>query len=220
MIITRRKPIEDILAMLGDGKKIALVGCASCAASCQTGGEKELAEMKAFLEERGFEVVATVLPGECCHKMLVKKELKVLKNTGCEQLVGMTNPTFTMFEPADILYDGDTLSIEDLIYSYYLPDFGMEHRWDWEKIDLILVVNREEVSRVEEGPWRQPDEDGVSPGGLAHILHARFPVTDLQEGDDIRLYIDVELSSGITARVWLMAMALVDGKVEYGIMAN
>ncbi|MBQ7229806.1 MAG: methylenetetrahydrofolate reductase C-terminal domain-containing protein [Oscillospiraceae bacterium] len=89
MIITRRKPIEDILAMLGDGKKIALVGCASCAASCQTGGEKELSEMKAFLEERGFEVVATVLPGECCHKMLVKKELKVLKNTGCEAVLGM-----------------------------------------------------------------------------------------------------------------------------------
>ena len=89
MIITRRKPIEDILAMLGDAKKIALVGCASCAASCQTGGEKELSEMKAFLEERGFEVVATVLPSECCHKMLVKKELKVLKNTGCEAVLGM-----------------------------------------------------------------------------------------------------------------------------------
>ena len=89
MIITRRKPIEDILAMLGGAKRIALVGCGSCAASCQTGGEKELAEMKAFLEERGYEVVATVLPGECCHKMLVKKELKVLKNTGCEAVLGM-----------------------------------------------------------------------------------------------------------------------------------
>ena len=89
MIITRRKPIEDVLAMLGDAKKVALVGCGSCAASCQTGGEKELADMKAFLEERGYEVVATVLPGECCHKMLVKKELKVLKNTGCEAVLGM-----------------------------------------------------------------------------------------------------------------------------------
>ena len=89
MIITRRKPIEDVLAMLGNARKLALVGCGSCAASCQTGGEKELAEMKAFLEERGYEVVATVLPGECCHKMLVKKELKVLKNTGCEAVIGM-----------------------------------------------------------------------------------------------------------------------------------
>ena len=89
MIITRRKPIEDVLAMLGGVKKVALVGCGSCATSCQTGGEKELAGLKAFLEERGYEVVATVLPGECCHKMLVKKELKVLKNTGCEAVIGM-----------------------------------------------------------------------------------------------------------------------------------
>ena len=89
MIITRRKPMEAVLSMLGDAKKVALVGCASCAAACQTGGEKELAEMKAFLEERGFEVVATVLPGECCHKMLVKKELKVLKNSGVQAIIGM-----------------------------------------------------------------------------------------------------------------------------------
>lgn len=148
------------------------------------------------------------------------QQMQYLKHTGREDLAGMTSPTFTMFEPTDILYDGDTLSIEDLTYSFYLPDFGMEHRWDWEKIDLVLMVNQEEVSRVEEGPWRQPDEDGVSPGGLMHVLHARFPVTDLQEGDDIRLYIDVELSSGVTAKVWLMSMALVNGKIEYGIMAN
>ena len=89
MIITRKKPIEDVLAMVGDAKKIALVGCASCAAACQTGGEKELAELKAYLEERGYEVVATVLPGECCHKMRVKKELKALKNSGAEAVIGM-----------------------------------------------------------------------------------------------------------------------------------
>lgn len=89
MIITRKKPIEDVLAMLGDAKKVALVGCASCAVSCRTGGEQELAELKEFLEEQGFEVVATVLPGECCHRLLVKKELKVLKNTGCEAVIGM-----------------------------------------------------------------------------------------------------------------------------------
>ena len=89
MIITRKKPIEAVLAMLGDAKKVALVGCGSCAAACQTGGEKELAAWKADLEARGFEVVATVLPGECCHRLLVKKELKVLKNSGAEAVIGM-----------------------------------------------------------------------------------------------------------------------------------
>ena len=89
MIITRKKNIEQLLAMLEGVHKVALVGCGNCASACQTGGEKELQEMKAFLEEKGFEVVGTVLPEECCHKMLVKKELKVLKDTGAEAIVGM-----------------------------------------------------------------------------------------------------------------------------------
>ena len=45
--------------------------------------------MKAFLEARGFEVVATVVPGECCHKLLVKKETKILRDCGVEAIVGM-----------------------------------------------------------------------------------------------------------------------------------
>ena len=89
MIITEKKPIDELLAMLGDVKKVAIVGCGSCATSCQTGGEKEVADMKAFLEERGIEVVATVIPGECCHKMLVKKETKVIRDSGAEAIVGM-----------------------------------------------------------------------------------------------------------------------------------
>ena len=89
MIITQKKPLDELLDMLGSARKVALAGCASCASACQTGGEKELAEMKALLEERGFEVVATILPAECCHKMLVKKELKILRDSGAEAIIGM-----------------------------------------------------------------------------------------------------------------------------------
>lgn len=89
MIITEKKPMEELLQMLSGYKKLALVGCGNCAAACQTGGEKEIAELKAFLEEQGFEVVVTVLPEECCHKMLVKKETKVLRDCGAEAIVGM-----------------------------------------------------------------------------------------------------------------------------------
>ena len=89
MIITQKKPLEELFAMLEGVHKVALVGCGSCATSCQTGGEKELQEMKALLEERGIEVVATVLPDECCHKMLVKKDLKVLRDSGAEAIIGM-----------------------------------------------------------------------------------------------------------------------------------
>ncbi|MGM9640869.1 MAG: methylenetetrahydrofolate reductase C-terminal domain-containing protein [Faecousia sp.] len=89
MIITQKKPIEELLAMLEGVKKVAIVGCANCAAACQTGGEKEVQEMKAFLEQQGMEVVATVLPEECCHKLLVKKDTKVLRDCGAEAVVGM-----------------------------------------------------------------------------------------------------------------------------------
>ena len=89
MIITQKKPIEELLAMLGDVKKVAIVGCANCAAACQTGGEKEVLEMKALLEEKGYEVVATVTPAECCHKLLVKKDTKPIKDSGAEAVIGM-----------------------------------------------------------------------------------------------------------------------------------
>ena len=89
MIITRKKPLEELLSMLRPFRRVALVGCGRCASACQTGGEKEVAELKATLEAEGFEIAATVLPEECCHKMLVKKEVKILRTSGAEAIVGM-----------------------------------------------------------------------------------------------------------------------------------
>ncbi len=89
MIITQKKPIDELLTMLTGVHKVALVGCGNCASACQTGGEKEMQELKTILEEQGIEVVATVLPEECCHKMLVKRDLKVLRGCGAEAVVGM-----------------------------------------------------------------------------------------------------------------------------------
>ena len=36
MIVTKKKPIEELMAMLGDAKKIAIIGCGSCATACAT----------------------------------------------------------------------------------------------------------------------------------------------------------------------------------------
>ena len=58
MIITQKKPIDGLMAMLGDAQKIAILGCGSCATACATGGEKEVAELKAYLESKGKTVVA------------------------------------------------------------------------------------------------------------------------------------------------------------------
>lgn len=90
MIISKKKPFEEVLDLLGDAKKVALVGCASCATSCKVGGEPELDEMEALLKEHGIEVVGRIIPDETCQKMLTKKELKAFKNTGAEAIIGMS----------------------------------------------------------------------------------------------------------------------------------
>ena len=40
MIITQKKPVEELLAMLEGVTKVAIVGCGQCAAACQTGGSR------------------------------------------------------------------------------------------------------------------------------------------------------------------------------------
>ena len=36
MIITQKKPMEELMAMVGDAKTVAIVGCNSCATACHT----------------------------------------------------------------------------------------------------------------------------------------------------------------------------------------
>ena len=57
MIITQKKPFEEVLAMLGDAKKVLVTGCAECATVCKTGGVEEVEEMKKLLTENGLEVI-------------------------------------------------------------------------------------------------------------------------------------------------------------------
>ncbi len=66
MIITKQKDKSEILKYLADDKKIFIVGCGECAAVCKTGGEKEVDEMKKFLENHGRTVVGTCLPDAPC----------------------------------------------------------------------------------------------------------------------------------------------------------
>ena len=89
MIITQKKPIEELMAMLEGVTKVGIVGCASCATSCKTGGQPEMEELKAYLESQGKEVVGMAIPDESCQKLLVKKEVKVFRNTGVEAIVSM-----------------------------------------------------------------------------------------------------------------------------------
>jgi hypothetical protein len=66
MIVTERKPLEEILQNLGSHAKVFLIGCGECSTTCKTGGEKEVLEMKQYLESQGKKVTGWVVPNAPC----------------------------------------------------------------------------------------------------------------------------------------------------------
>jgi ferredoxin len=75
MIITEQKPLAELLDSLKDYQKIFLVGCGECATTCKTGGEEELAKIKAQLEAEGKTVVGMCIPSAPCVASQIKTEL-------------------------------------------------------------------------------------------------------------------------------------------------
>ena len=79
MIITKQKEIQNILNLVGDGP-VFIVGCSECATLCNTGGEKEVKEMKKILEEKKIDVTGFVILDPACHFLNDKRILKNYKN--------------------------------------------------------------------------------------------------------------------------------------------
>lgn len=79
MIISQKKPFKEILGFLEGKSKIVLTGCSECATVCQVGGEKELQEMKEFLELEGKEVLGQIVLSPACNFLNTRKDLKKLK---------------------------------------------------------------------------------------------------------------------------------------------
>ncbi len=75
MIITKQKPLEEILESLKDEKNIFIVGCGECATTCKTGGEEEVAKIKDALAREGKVVTGWVIPEAPCIEAQVKKDL-------------------------------------------------------------------------------------------------------------------------------------------------
>ncbi len=74
MIITRQKPIEEILEALGEKKKIFLVGCGECSTTCKAGGEGEIRTLVERLVKEGKEVLGCVVPKYPCICSQVKAD--------------------------------------------------------------------------------------------------------------------------------------------------
>ena len=73
MIITKQKPDEKVQKMAQPYSKLFIVGCGSCATSCQTGGEKEVAQIAEKLKGK---VVGTAIVEEPCDLRLDRRDLK------------------------------------------------------------------------------------------------------------------------------------------------
>ncbi len=76
MIISERKPDEELLQALADQTRLFLVGCAACATACKSGGEEEVFLMQEWLASLGKEVTGSVVIDEACHLMRAARDLR------------------------------------------------------------------------------------------------------------------------------------------------
>jgi hypothetical protein len=79
MLISKQKPLEEILSYLEGDKNIFLIGCKGCAEGWGSGGEKQVAEMKNTLWERGKAVSASIVVDMLCNSTLIKLKLRAYK---------------------------------------------------------------------------------------------------------------------------------------------
>ena len=79
MIITTKKPFEEILGAIKNSKKITIVSCNTCAAMCQTGGEEGAKEMAEKLEKNGFEIKTVIVPEEVCDNRVMMKDFRKIE---------------------------------------------------------------------------------------------------------------------------------------------
>lgn len=66
MIITKKKKLCHILEKTKDSR-VFIAGCSECATISHTGGEKEVLEMKEYLEKKGITVTGWVVLDPACH---------------------------------------------------------------------------------------------------------------------------------------------------------
>lgn len=77
MIITKKKPDEEIEEMTKPFGKLFIVGCGTCSTSCQTGGEEQVAEM---VEKLGDKVVGSAMVEEPCDIRIDRRDLKKFRD--------------------------------------------------------------------------------------------------------------------------------------------
>jgi hypothetical protein len=80
MIVTERKPIEELAAMFAGEKGTYLVACGGCPVGHQTGDEACLAQLEADLQAQGVKVLGRTSVDFLCNKALVALRLMRVLN--------------------------------------------------------------------------------------------------------------------------------------------
>lgn len=75
MILTEKKPLDEILKSIGEDKNIFLLACNGCPESAETGGEKALLELKEQLQKADITVSGYAVIDFLCNKILVSSRL-------------------------------------------------------------------------------------------------------------------------------------------------
>ena len=79
MLISEQKPLEEILSYLEGEKSVFVVGCRGCAEGWNSGGEKQVAEMKSALQEKGKAISGSMVVDMLCDKALTTLKLRTYK---------------------------------------------------------------------------------------------------------------------------------------------
>lgn len=75
MIVTAKKPLEEVIESLKNDQKVFILGCGGCPEGANTGGQKEIDALAEQLKEKGKEIPGTMLVDFLCNKVLVGMRL-------------------------------------------------------------------------------------------------------------------------------------------------
>jgi hypothetical protein len=76
MLVTERKPDEEILASVEGDERVFLVGCNGCHSACEKGGAEDLPAIAELIEGAGKTITGSTVVDFLCDKSLVRSRLR------------------------------------------------------------------------------------------------------------------------------------------------
>ena len=116
MIITKQKPLSEILDSITKDRNIFIIGCNLCATTCKTGGEDQLKEAAKALKEKGKNVTGWAVLDPACNVLVIKRFVRENKKELDESDVvlslacgGGTQAVFNVIKEKKVCPGNDTL---------------------------------------------------------------------------------------------------------------